>query len=146
MDADAISGDQVLTQILAETHTIAMVGASADPDKPSYRVMRYLQSAGYKVIPVNPTIADSEVNGEIVYDSLADIDMPYELVDVFRRTDAIPGVMDEILAEAKDHGIRFVWLQLGIEHEESASKARAEGLIVVMDRCMKIEHERLMAE
>lgn len=144
MGADAIQRDATLKQILAETHTIAMVGASADPDKPSYRVMRYLQSAGYRVIPVNPTIAASKLNGEFVFGSLADIDTRYELVDVFRRTDAIPGVMDEILAVAKRNHIRFIWLQLGIEHEESAGKARQAGLMVVMDRCMKIEHQRLM--
>ena len=146
MDADATPGDQVFRQILEETRTIAMVGASADPAKPSYRVMRYLQSAGYRVIPVNPMIEEDEVNGETVYGSLADIDIAYELVDVFRRTDAIPGVMDEVLTAAKDHGVRFVWLQLGIRDDESAVKAREAGLIVVMDRCMKIEHERLIAK
>ena len=146
MDADSILDDQVLTQVLAETNTIAMIGASANPEKPSYRVMRYLQSAGYRVIPVNPMIEEEKVNGETVYGSLADIDIPYDLVDVFRRTDAIPEVMDDILAEAEDHGIRFVWLQLGIRDEKSAAKAREAGLIVVMDRCMKIEHARLAAK
>ena len=146
MDADSTPEDQVLTQVLAETHTIAMIGASANPEKPSYRVMRYLQSAGYRVIPVNPMIEEEKVNGETVYGSLADIDIPYDLVDVFRRTDAIPEVMDDILAEAEDHGIRFVWLQLGIRDEKSAAKAREAGLIVVMDRCMKIEHARLAAK
>lgn len=146
MDAESTPGDEVLAQILAETRTIAMVGASADPEKPSYRVMRYLQSAGYRVIPVNPMIEEDEVNGEPVYDSLADVDIPYELVDVFRRIDAIPGVIDEVLAEVKNHGIRFVWLQLGIHDEDSAARAREAGLVVVMDRCMKIEHERLTAK
>ena len=146
MDSDFTPGDGVLAQILAETRTIAMIGASDDPERPSFRVMRYLQSVGYRVIPVNPAIEADELNGERVYASLADIDMPYELVDVFRRTEAIPGVMGEILAVAKTHGTRFVWLQLGIRDDVSASKARDAGLVVVMDRCLKIEHERLLAK
>lgn len=146
MDSDFTPGDGVLAQILAETRTIAMIGASDDPERPSFRVMRYLQSVGYRVIPVNPVIEADELNGERVYASLADIDMPYELVDVFRRTEAIPGVMGEILAVAKTHGTRFVWLQLGIRDDVSAGKARDAGLVVVMDRCLKIEHERLLAK
>lgn len=146
MDSDFTPGDGGLAQILAETHTIAMIGASDDPERPSFRVMRYLQSVGYRVIPVNPAIKADELNGERVYASLADIDIPYELVDVFRRTEAIPGVMDEILAAAKTHGTQFVWLQLGIRDDVSAGKARDAGLVVVMDRCLKIEHERLLAK
>ena len=146
MDSDLTPDDGGLAQILAETRTIAMIGASDDPERPSFRVMRYLQSVGYRVIPVNPAIEADELNGERVYASLADIDMPYELVDVFRRTEAIPGVMGEILAVAKTHGTRFVWLQLGIRDDVSAGKARDAGLVVVMDRCLKIEHERLLAK
>jgi predicted CoA-binding protein len=146
MDADSTPEDPVLRRILAETHTIAMIGASADPERPSYRVMRYLQSVGYRVIPVNPTIEEDAVNGETVYDSLADIETPFELVDVFRRTEAIPGIVDDVLAVARERGIRYVWLQLGIRDEKSAERAQEAGLITVMDRCMKIEHERLVAK
>ncbi|HUD97764.1 MAG TPA: CoA-binding protein [Woeseiaceae bacterium] len=138
------ANDRSIVGILRRTHTIAMVGASPSLDRPSHGVMRYLQQAGYRVIPVNPTVAGDAILGEPVQPSLADIHEPFEMVDVFRRIDAIPGVVAEILPLIEAQGIRYLWLQLGIRHAEAAARARAAGLEVIVDRCLKIEHQRLI--
>jgi predicted CoA-binding protein len=113
---------------------IAVVGLSSDPSRPSYDVARYLLRQGYTVIPVNPN--ESEVLGEKAYPSLSDIPEPPEVVDVFRR----PEHVGPIVEEAARVGAKAVWLQLGVINEEAARKAREEGMLVVMDRCMKVEH------
>ncbi len=112
---------------------VAMVGLSSDPAKPSFAVGHYLKRRGYEVVPVNPT--ETEVLGEKAYASLSELPEPPEVVDVFRRPNALPQVVDEAIAA----GARAVWFQLGVVNEEAARKAREAGLIVVMDRCMKIE-------
>ncbi|MDQ3928237.1 MAG: CoA-binding protein [Chloroflexota bacterium] len=115
---------------------VAMVGLSSDPAKPSFAVGHYLKRRGYEVVPVNPT--ETEVLGEKAYASLSELPEPPEVVDVFRRPNALPQVVDEAIAA----GARAVWFQLGVVNEEAARKAREAGLIVVMDRCMKIENSK----
>jgi uncharacterized protein len=129
-----------LQHILRETHTIAVVGVSDKPTRPSYGVYTYLTSTGdYQVFPVNPMIA--EINGQTVYPSLADLPVVPDLVDVFRRLDEVPGVLTETLALHPRP--KTLWLQQGLWHEQVARDATAAGLQVVMDRCLKIDHARL---
>jgi uncharacterized protein len=124
-------------RILRETRTVAIVGASASPSRASYFVRTYLKSSSdYEVYLVNPTI--TEVEGTPVYPSLAELPVVPDLVDVFRRHDEIPSVLDDTIAV----GAKTIWLQLGLWHEQVARDAEAAGLQVVMDRCLKIEHAR----
>lgn len=138
--------DAELLGILKDCRTIAMVGASAKWNRPSYFAMKYLQAKGYRIIPVNPTAAGTEILGETVYASLADIPGQIDLVDIFRRADAVPALVDETIALKDEKKIKVVWLQLGVVHEEAAATAEHAGLAVVMDRCMKIEFGRLSGE
>ncbi len=136
--------DDSLLRILQATRTIAMVGASASPERPSHGVMQYLQRAGYRVIPVNPTVKGETILGEPVVASLVEIDEGFEMVDVFRRSDALPGLVNEVKPLIKARAIRCLWLQLGVQHAEAEASARLAGLEVVMDRCLKVEHARLI--
>jgi predicted CoA-binding protein len=127
---------------------IAVVGLSKNPVKPSHDVARYLQSHGYRIVPINPTI--DEVLGEKAYKSLLDLSEELkdtvDVVDIFRRPEDIPPVVEEAIELHRGHGHpTAVWMQLGIVNEQAARKARDAGLDVVMDHCMKIEHERLLA-
>ncbi len=135
-----------LLAILRDTRTIAMVGVSPKWNRPSYFAMKYLQEKGYRIIPVNPGHAGKEILGETVYASLAEIPGKFEMVDIFRNSEAAGPVTDEAIAVAKDKGIKVVWMQLGVINEAAAERARAAGLTVVMDRCPKIEFGRLNAE
>jgi predicted CoA-binding protein len=126
-----------LERIYAETKTIAVVGASADPSKAAYQIPRYLQSQGYRILPVNPR--GGEILGERVYHSLAEIDTPVDVVDVFRPAAETP----EIARQAVAIGAKVLWLQLGIESDEARRIAEAAGLIVVMNRCMGATHAQL---
>jgi predicted CoA-binding protein len=128
-----------LEQILRETRTIAIVGASANPMRASYDIWRYLQAvADYNLYLVNPTI--TEIDGTPVYPSLADLPVVPDLVDVFRRRDHLP----EVLADAIAVGAKVLWLQLGLWDEQIARDGEAAGLQVVMDRCIKVDHARLL--
>jgi len=138
--------DADILRILRATKTIALVGASAKWQRPSYFAMKYLQTKGYRVIPINPGLAGQEILGETVHASLAEAPGPYEMVDIFRNSDAASGVTREAVALAAEKGIRTVWMQLGVVNDEAAALARAAGLEVVMDRCPKIEFGRLNAE
>lgn len=140
---DDTADDEALAEIFRSTRTIAMVGASPSPDRDSHGVMLYLQRAGYRVIPVNPTALGQTIHGEPVVGSLGEIDGPFELVDVFRRRDAVPDVVGDVLPLVDLRGIRTLWLQLGVGHRHAAARARAAGLAVVAEHCMKIEHRRL---
>jgi predicted CoA-binding protein len=123
-----------IIEILRNYRVVAVVGLSAKPDRPSYQVAQYLQEHGYRIIPVNPGC--QEILGEKCYASLKDIPFPVEVVDIFRKVDAIPAIVaDAIAVKAK-----AVWMQQGLEEPDSARQAREAGLRVVMDRCMKIEH------
>jgi predicted CoA-binding protein len=134
--------DALLLDILVRTRTIAMVGASPTWNRPSFFAMRYLQRKGFRVIPVNPRALDAPILGETVYPDLASVPVPVELVDVFRRPEDTPG----IAAEAVAIGARVLWLQLGVRNAQAAAVARAGGLEVVEDRCVKIEYGRLAGE
>ena len=134
--------DAYLIDILRRNRTVAMVGASPNWNRPSYFAMKYLQRKGYRVIPVNPVAAGQTILGEQVVPDLASIDVPVDVVDVFRRADAVP----EIVEEAIRIKARVVWLQLGVSHAEAAARAESAGLSVVQDRCMKIEFGRLSGE
>ncbi len=134
--------DAKLRSILERVKTIALVGASANWNRPSYFVMKYLQGKGYRVIPVNPGIAGKTLLGETVYASLRDIPDKVDMVDIFRRSeDAAP-----IVADAIAIGAQVVWMQLGIRNDAAAKTAEAAGLEVIMNRCPKIEFGRLGGE
>ncbi len=134
--------DTRLRGILERTRTIAVVGASANWNRPSTFVMRYLQGKGYHAIPVNPGLAGQTLLGETVYASLRDIPEPVDVVDIFRAAEHVGPVVDDAIAI----GAKVVWMQLGIREDAAASRAEAAGLEVVMDRCMKIEFGRLGGE
>lgn len=131
--------DELIRGLLRRTRTIAVVGASPRPDRPSHGVMRFLQSRGYRCIPVNPACAGQQILGETVYADLASVPVPVDLVDVFRHSAAAGEVVDQAIAT----GAGAVWLQLGVINEPAAQRARAAGLTVVMDRCPAIEIPRL---
>ncbi len=134
--------DTVVRAILRRSRVIAMVGASPNWVRPSYFAMKYLQEKGYRVIPVNPVAAVQEILGEKVYASLQEIPVAIDLVDIFRRPDAVP----EIAQAAIDVGAKVFWMQLGVRHAEAAAKCRAAGLKVIQNRCVKIEYGRLSGE
>ena len=134
--------DETLRRILAETRTIALVGASANWNRPSYFVMKYLQGKAYRVIPVNPGLAGGELLGERVYASLRDIPERIDLVDIFRAARDVPPIVEDAIAI----GARVVWMQLGVRNDEAAARAEAAGLEVIMNRCPKIEFGRLGGE
>ncbi|MEX2630074.1 MAG: CoA-binding protein [Tistlia sp.] len=145
MNHDSYSDGYILG-ILQETRTIAMVGASPKWNRPSFFVMKYLQDKGYRVIPVNPGQAGQEILGERVYAELAEVPGPFELVDVFRNSEAAAAVADQAIALRADKGIRTLWMQLGVRNDPAAERAEAAGLQVVMNRCPKIEFGRLHSE
>jgi O-acetylhomoserine (thiol)-lyase len=134
--------DALIRRILQTVNTIAMVGASTNSSRPSYFVMKYLQGKGYRVIPVNPGAAGQTLLGETVRGKLSDIAEPVDMVEIFRKSDAVPPIVDEAIAI----GAPVVWMQLGVRHDAAAAKAEAAGLTVVMDRCPKIEFGRLCGE
>jgi len=138
--------DSVVRAILRDTRTIAMVGASPNWVRPSNFAMKYLQGKGYRVIPVNPAAVGRDVLGERVYAKLADIPPPIDVVDIFRNSEAAGPIVDEALDLVASHGIRVIWMQLGVHNGDAARRAEAAGLEVVMDRCMKIEYGRLFGE
>lgn len=136
--------DKLHREILAETQTIACVGVSLNPVRPSNYVARYLSLRGYRVIPVNPGHAGKTLYGARVLARLSDIDGPVDMVDIFRRSEHVL----PIVAEALEHleGLRTIWMQIGVRNEEAAALAKARGLNVVQDRCPKIEYQRLFGE
>ena len=134
-----ITADADIARLLAETRTVALIGASDRPDRPSWGVMRALQDHGYRVIPVNPQIAGEHVHGEFVFATLDQVGVPIDMVDIFRNAAAAGAAVDEAIAA----GAKAVWMQLGVVNEEAAARAEAAGLAVVMDRCPAIELERL---
>lgn len=143
-----IYSDDALRRALAETRVIACVGFSKNPMRPSNSVSRYMQSRGYRVIPVNPGLAGETLLGETVYPDLAGIPRKIgeiHLVDVFRRSSEAGAVVDAALAHLLDRGLKFIWMQLGVIDEAAAARAEARGVTVIMDRCPAIEYPRLMS-
>ena len=134
-----LTSDWDIADLLSRVRTIALVGASDRPSRPSYGVMKYLQSRGYRVFPVNPQITGEHVHGEYVWRELSQIGEPIDMVDIFRRSQAAGEAVDEAIAV----GAKAVWLQIGVINEEAAIRAEAAGLQVVMDRCPKIDIPRL---
>lgn len=129
-----------IEKILKDSRVIAIVGLSSKKNRPSYGVAAYLKERGYRIIPVNPK--EGTILGERCYPSLMSFDDRVDIVDIFRRTEDVAGVVDEAIAK----GAGVVWMQEGIVDEEAAAKARASGLEVVMDKCVKKEHQRLFGE
>ena len=132
--------DAKIERVLRESHVVAIVGASPSPARDSHDVMAFLQSRGYRTIPVNPVCEETEILGERVHRSLDEISEPVDLVDVFRRSE----LAGEVVDEAVRIGARFVWLQLVVIDEDAAARAEAGGVPVVMNRCPKIEIPRLI--
>ena len=132
-----ISAEEIL-DILRAPATVAVVGISDKPDRDSYQVAKYLLEQGYRVIPVNPML--ETVLGQRCYPSLRDVPVYVDIVDIFRRSEAVPEIVDDAITM----GARVVWMQLGVVHEEAAEKAQQAGLKVVMDRCIKRDHSRLV--
>ena len=135
-----LAAEQVkkIRKILRESKTIAVVGLSPKPHRPSHEVARYLMEAGYTVIPVNP--GQDALLGLTCYPNLRAIPTQIDMVDIFRRSEAVMNIIDDAVAV----GARFIWMQEGIVNQEAAAKAEAAGLIVVMDRCTKIDHMNLL--
>ncbi|MCS7044654.1 MAG: CoA-binding protein [Bryobacteraceae bacterium] len=129
--------DKEALEILRSSRVLAVVGLSSNPQRASHGVSRYLQRAGYRIIPVNPN--EQEVLGEKAWPGLAEVPEPVDCVVIFRRPEHVPEVVEQAIAK----GARAVWMQHGIAHPEAAARARAAGLLVVEDRCMMIEHMRL---
>lgn len=129
-----------LAELLRRVRVIAVVGASADPWRPSFGVSAYLQRVGYRVLPVNPTLLGTSLHGEPFKASLQDVGEPVDLVNVFRRPEFVPDVVEDAIAVSAP----AIWLQLGIRHATAAARAESEGLTVVMDRCISVEHRRLL--
>jgi predicted CoA-binding protein len=134
-----LTRDEDIAELLTNARTIAVVGASDRPDRPSYGVMRILQGHGYRVFPVNPLITGEHVHGEYVWRELSQIGESIDIVDIFRRSDQVGPIVDQAI----DVGARAIWMQIGVIDEAAAARAEAAGLKVVMDKCPKIEFARL---
>lgn len=144
MTIDGLS-DADVCGVLMRVKTFAMIGASPKQERPSFGVMRFLIDKGYLVKPVNPGIAGKTIHDQPVYARLADVPSPVDVVDIFRASDAVPGIVREAIAEQERLGISVIWMQLGVINDAAAAEARSAGLTVVMDRCPKIEFPRLIA-
>lgn len=134
-----LTRNEDIKALLESARTIALVGASDRPDRPSWRVMRFLQGHGYRVIPVNPQITGEHVHGEFVFHDLHQLGDPVDIVDIFRRPEAAGEAVDQAIAI----GAKAVWMQLSVINHEAAARAEAAGLQVVMDRCPAIDIPRL---
>ncbi|TRC94794.1 CoA-binding protein [Mesorhizobium sp. WSM4303] len=130
--------------ILNSVKTIAMVGASANDVRPSFFVLKYLLAKGFSVFPINPGQAGKEILGRMTYASIADLPEPVDMVDIFRASPAVPGIVDEVLK--LDPLPKVIWMQLGVRDDEAAARAEAAGMKVVMNRCPKIEYGKLSGE
>lgn len=138
--------DEHLRDVLNSTKVVACVGVSMNPVRPSYYVARYLSLKGFTVIGVNPGHAGKMLFGQTIYASLSDIpeDKTVDMVDIFRRPDAVPAIVDEALAHLP--ALRTIWMQIGVTHDAATAKAEAQGKTVIQDRCPKIEYQRLFGE
>ncbi|MDW3181266.1 CoA-binding protein [Roseobacter sp.] len=136
--------DAQLKEILTRTRRIAVVGVSMNPVRPSYYVARYLSLKGFQVVPVNPRHAGEVLLGQKVQGALSDIEGDVDMVDIFRRSDAVPPIVDKALAHFPK--LQTIWMQIGVEHADAAARAEARGVTVIQNRCPKIEYQRLFGE
>jgi predicted CoA-binding protein len=136
--------DEQLKRILTSVKTIAVVGVSTNPIRPSYYVARYLGLKGFKVIPVNPMNAGETLFGQTIRANLSEIGEHVDMVDIFRRSDQVPPIVDEALQALP--GLKVIWMQIGVQNAEAAAKAEARGIEVIQNRCPKIEYQRLFGE
>jgi len=134
--------DKYLISVLKDAKTVAMVGASANWNRPSFFAMKYMQQKGFRVIPVNPGVARQEILGETVMANLDEIDEPVDMVDIFRNSEAAGPITDDAIKA----GAKIIWMQLGVQNDAAAKRAEDAGLRVVMNRCPKIEYARLYGE
>ncbi len=139
-----IYSDELLRKTLSSVNVIALVGASANPVRPSYFVQRYLELRGYRVIPVNPGLSGQTLLGERVFGSLSEIPDDVDMVDTFRRSEAVPAIVEEALDRWPK--LKVIWMQIGVQHAEAAAVAKARGVTVIQNRCPKIEYQRLWGE
>ena len=138
--------DGYIAEILDSVRTVALVGASANMNRPSYFVIKYLGGKGYTLKPVNPGLAGQKILGHTVYASLADVPAPVDMLDIFRNSEAALEITREAIAHKDRLGLKVVWMQLSVRNDEAAAEAEAAGLKVVMNRCPKIEYGRLSGE
>ena len=136
MKPDFTDEDACIAASLADSKTIALIGASANPERPSYQVMRYLLAQNYQVIPVNPGLAGKPLLGQLCYAKLADIDVAVDMVDVFRQSEVCVQIANEAIAI----GARYFWMQIGVINDDAMALAQSAGLIAVQNKCTKIEH------
>ncbi len=136
--------DQMLRDVLKRTRRIAVVGVSLNPVRPSYYVARYLGLKGYDVVPVNPLHAGEQLLGKTVVSGLAHIEGSVDMVDIFRRSEFVPEIVEEALAAFPE--LQTIWMQIGVSHEAAAAEAEARGVTVIQNRCPKIEYQRLFGE
>lgn len=138
--------DDLLRQILTRTKTIACIGVSTNPIRPSHYVARYLSLRGYRVIPVNPAYAGQELLGETVRGDLSElVDEKIDMIDIFRRSEAVPPIVDQSL-DLFLPNLQTIWMQIGVRHPEAAARAESAGVTVIENRCPKIEYQRLFGE
>ena len=133
--------DSLFRDVFLRTKRIAIVGASIDPSRPSHYVGQYLADRGYDVVPVNPRYAGQTLFGTEILGSLTDLKEAVDMVDIFRRSEAVPQVVDTALTALS--GLRTAWMQIGVHHAEAAARAEAQGITVIQNRCPKIEYQRL---
>ena len=136
--------DDLLRDVLTRTQVVGLVGASANPVRPSYFVARYLGLRGKRVIPVNPGLAGQTLLGETVYADLNSVPDDVDMIDIFRKSDAVPAIVDDALARWPK--LQTIWMQIGVEHSKAAAVAEARGVTVIQNRCPKIEYQRLFGE
>ncbi|GLQ26040.1 CoA-binding protein [Sulfitobacter pacificus] len=136
--------DALLRDVLRRTKRIAMVGVSINPVRASYFVARYLDLRGFDVVPVNPAYAGKMLFGSVILGGLSEVEGPVDMVDIFRRSEAVPEIVEEALEVFPQ--LQTIWMQIGVEHAEAAAMAEARGVTVIQDRCPKIEYQRLFGE
>jgi len=141
---DETYSDAELRNVLGAVKTVAIVGISTNPARPSYFVGRYLGLKGYTVIPINPGHAGKTLFGKTIIDDLENVSQSVDMIDIFRKSEAVPEIVDQALE--KFQNLKCIWMQIGVQHDAAAAKARARGVTVIMNRCPKIEYQRLFGE
>ena len=141
---DETYSDAELRNVLGAVKTVAIVGISTNPARPSYFVGRYLGLKGYTVIPINPGHAGKTLFGKTIIDDLENVLQSVDMIDIFRKSEAVPEIVDQALEKFKN--LKCIWMQIGVQHDAAATKARARGVTVIMNRCPKIEYQRLFGE